>query len=70
MEWKTGAAGYQEMLCRAEQVLDDVERALALLDDGAYGRCEVCAAPIADTALEATPTVRWCDRHLPLDARS
>ena len=38
----------------------DVERALALLDGGAYGRCELCAAPIGAARLEARPTARTC----------
>ena len=40
--------------------LDDVERALAKLDAGTYGQCEVCGEPIADARLEAMPATRFC----------
>ncbi len=38
-----------------EERLDDVERALTRLDDGTYGQCETCGAPIADALIEADP---------------
>lgn len=40
--------------------LNDVQRALAKLDDGAYGRCERCGAEIGEARLEAMPATRWC----------
>ncbi|HEX2057118.1 MAG TPA: TraR/DksA C4-type zinc finger protein [Actinomycetota bacterium] len=40
--------------------LADVERALAKLDDGSYGTCEVCGAQIPDERLEAVPAARLC----------
>ena len=43
--------------------LDDVERALAKLDDGTYGTCEVCGEPIGDARLEAMPATRFCIEH-------
>jgi DnaK suppressor protein len=43
--------------------LDDVERALAKLDDGTYGRCEICSAPIGASRLEAMPAARFCIDH-------
>ena len=46
---------------RAE--LDEVDRALAKLDDGTYGRCETCGEPIAPARLEAVPTTRFCIAH-------
>ena len=39
---------------------EDVERALALLDDPAYGTCEVCDGAIGAERLEARPTARAC----------
>ena len=51
---------------RIEAELADVERALARLDEGTYGRCEVCDAPLGDAALEASPATRFCRAHLPL----
>jgi DnaK suppressor protein len=46
---------------RAE--LDEVERALAKLDDGTYGLCEICSAHIADARLDAMPATRFCIDH-------
>ncbi len=43
--------------------LDEVERALAKLDDGTYGKCEVCGEPIAEARLEAMPATRFCIQH-------
>ena len=43
--------------------LDDVERALAKLDEGTYGQCEVCEAAISDARLEAMPATRFCIDH-------
>lgn len=43
--------------------LDDVERALQRLDDGSYGRCERCRAPIDDERLAAQPASRLCVDH-------
>jgi DnaK suppressor protein len=43
--------------------LNDVERAIAKLDDGTYGQCEVCGQPIGDTRLEAMPAARFCIDH-------
>ena len=38
----------------------DVERALAKMDQGAYGTCERCHQPIAPERLEAIPWARLC----------
>ncbi len=43
-------------------LLDEVEQALARLDDGTYGRCEVCGATIDDERLAELPIVRTCGR--------
>jgi RNA polymerase-binding protein DksA len=44
----------------SEQVLADIERALAKVDDGTYGVCEDCGKPIAPERLEAMPWARYC----------
>jgi DnaK suppressor protein len=38
----------------------DVERALAKVDEGTYGTCDVCGRPIADGRLEALPWATLC----------
>ena len=40
--------------------LADVDRALARLDAGGYGICEMCGKPISDERLEARPAARYC----------
>jgi DnaK suppressor protein len=40
--------------------LAEVERALAKMDDGTYGRCERCGKDIGDARLEAMPATRYC----------
>jgi hypothetical protein len=41
-------------------LLDEVELALARLDDGTYGRCEECGALIDDARLADSPIERTC----------
>ena len=43
-----------------EALLDQVDGALARLDDGSYGRCESCGTIIADARLAELPTARTC----------
>jgi len=43
--------------------LDEVDRALAKLDGGTYGLCEVCGEQIAAPRLEAMPATRFCIAH-------
>jgi RNA polymerase-binding transcription factor DksA len=43
--------------------LDEVERALAKLDGGSYGVCEICGEAIAEPRLEAMPATRFCIKH-------
>lgn len=45
---------------QATQHLDEVDAALARLDVGGYGRCEVCGNAIAAGRLEVRPTARTC----------
>jgi RNA polymerase-binding transcription factor DksA len=45
------------------QQLAEVDRALAKLDDGTYGLCEVCGQPIVEARLEAMPATRFCIDH-------
>ena len=43
--------------------LDEVERALAKMAEGSYGRCELCGRDIAEPRLEAMPATRFCIDH-------
>lgn len=45
---------------QAKQRLTEIEAARARVDDGTYGRCEVCGEPIPDRRLEARPIARTC----------
>lgn len=49
------------------QLLQDVELALERLNDGTYGRCDVCKDEIEDRYLRAEPLVRICLSHLSED---
>ena len=40
--------------------LDDVDRALAKIDEGSYGRCDACGRPIPEGRLEALPWAVLC----------
>jgi RNA polymerase-binding transcription factor DksA len=58
----------------ARRRLADTEDALGRMTAGAFGRCEQCAAPIAETLLVAAPETRYCARcadfvHGPVSAR-
>jgi RNA polymerase-binding transcription factor DksA len=46
----------------AEQVLAQVETALARFDDGSYGTCEQCGTEIDPARLKALPYVTYCLR--------
>jgi DnaK suppressor protein len=43
-----------------EEGLARTERALAKLDEGTYGRCDVCGQPIAAKRLQAMPDAVLC----------
>jgi RNA polymerase-binding transcription factor DksA len=40
-----------------------VQQAFVRIDQGTYGRCETCRAPIPDERLDAVPTARFCFDH-------
>jgi DnaK suppressor protein len=46
-----------------ENEMDEVQAALDRLEDGTYGRCEICERPIDDERLEAFPAARYCIEH-------
>jgi DnaK suppressor protein len=53
----------QALAARLRDQLDDVELALGKLDDGTYGRCEVCGREIGQARLEVMPATRFCIDH-------
>lgn len=60
----TAERGEAETLANnLRDTLEEVERALAKVDDGSYGVCEECGEPIAAARLEAMPATRYCITH-------
>jgi hypothetical protein len=57
---------YEFELAQSARVLDNVDRALERLSEGAYGSCATCGAPILGADLAADPTRRLCEQHLAL----
>lgn len=45
---------------KLQVTLAEVERAIAKLDDGTYGRCDACGEPIPEARLEALPWASLC----------
>ena len=45
------------------ETLQGVDAALARMDQGTYGLCERCQAPIAPARLEAMPSATRCIEH-------
>ena len=43
-----------------ETELEEIEAALARIEDGSYGTCEVCGKPVGTERLEAIPQARFC----------
>lgn len=48
------------LLHQARRTGEDLQRALAQVDEGSYGRCERCGAPIAAARLDARPNALTC----------
>jgi DnaK suppressor protein len=44
----------------ARATIDDIDRALAKIDEGTYGRCDHCGEAIDRPRLEALPAARLC----------
>lgn len=45
-----------------------IQRALEKIEDGNYGTCEVCHAPLEEARLEANPAARTCTSHMEQDS--
>ncbi|MEU9758447.1 TraR/DksA C4-type zinc finger protein [Streptomyces sp. NPDC047985] len=48
------------LAANAQEMLDQTERALARLDAGTYGLCEVCGKPIGKARMQAFPRATLC----------
>ncbi|MFF1463678.1 TraR/DksA C4-type zinc finger protein [Streptomyces sp. NPDC058330] len=48
------------LAAHAQETLDQTERALARLDAGTYGLCEVCGKPIGKARMQAFPRATLC----------
>ena len=44
----------------ADNVIREIDRALTKIDDGTYGRCDVCGRAIPEARLEAVPYATLC----------
>lgn len=49
----------------AERHLTDVNEALTRMENGQYGVCRTCGAPISFDRLQALPTASYCVEHVP-----
>src|SRR5437899_10056339 len=50
-----------------QRLLEDVDAALARLEDGSLGICEACHESIEPERLMADPLTRFCIDHLPAE---
>jgi DnaK suppressor protein len=50
----------EALIGQATNRLAEIDAALARLDAGTYGTCEVCGQPIGTARLEARPAARTC----------
>lgn len=57
-------ANNNAMLNNLEIRLNEVKSALEKIDEGTYGVCEECDAPIEEDRLEANPAAKTCKLHM------
>lgn len=57
-------ANNNAMLNNLEVRLNEVKSALEKIDEGTYGVCEECDAPIEEDRLEANPAAKTCKLHM------
>jgi RNA polymerase-binding transcription factor DksA len=50
----------EALVDEVDRLLDQVDGALARLDDGSYGTCASCGGSIADSDLARSPTSQTC----------
>lgn len=46
-----------------EKEMQDIQQALQAMEDGSYGKCEICDTDIPFERLEAIPTTKRCKEH-------
>jgi len=51
------------LLEQSRASLVQIDAALARMDEGTYGSCELCGAPIPEGRLEARPWTAYCIEH-------
>ena len=51
----------------SETRVEEIDQALARMDEGTYGMCDRCGREIAFERLEAVPTTKYCVEHQPND---
>ncbi len=54
----------QGILNQLEKQLNEVKDALVKIENGTYGKCEVCGADIENDRLEANPSAKTCKAHM------
>ena len=60
----TAERGEAEVLAlQLRESLEEVDEAIARLEAGHYGTCEVCGEAIQPARLEAMPSTRFCIHH-------
>jgi RNA polymerase-binding transcription factor DksA len=63
-----GTDNYEEevtlaLLENQEQILAEIDEALARIAQGEFGRCQECGQEISRERLEAVPYTRYCRQH-------
>jgi RNA polymerase-binding transcription factor DksA len=56
--------GRQALVATLERRWNDINRALAKINENTFGTCEVCAASIEEDRLDANPAARTCKVHM------
>jgi RNA polymerase-binding transcription factor DksA len=52
------------VLDELESRYNDIRSALSRIENGSYGNCKVCGAPIEADRLEANPAAETCKTHM------
>ena len=45
---------------RERKLIRKIEKAINSIDDGSYGKCDACSAPISEVRLKARPMTNYC----------